>query len=99
MQQQQHFTKHTSALFPAELENMFNCKATVLFTSVYNIGVYVIILIPMQLPAHPRLSGRRTGKRWFVLEEEVQRVCVFVSVWACARLRGGAAAARPGSQP
>lgn len=57
---------------------------------VYNICVYVFILVHMLFPAHahPRSSGSCTGKRWFVLQEEVQCVCVFISVWVFVRLGG-----------
>lgn len=60
------------------------------FMCVYNICVYVFILVHMLFPAHahPRSSGSCTGKRWFVLQEEVQCVCVFISVWVFVRLGG-----------
>lgn len=71
-----------------------NCKQLIFlflkFMCVYNICVYVFILVHMLFPAHahPRSSGSCTGKRWFVLQEEVQCVCVFISVWVFVRLGG-----------
>lgn len=70
-----------------------NCKQLIFLFFKFmcvNICVYVFILVHMLFPAHahPRSSGSCTGKRWFVLQEEVQCVCVFISVWVFVRLGG-----------